>query len=327
MAGGISSFRGIKGVLPGHSVSREGLTGVSLFVFPEGASGAVSVNGFASGTRQIDSLFPHHTVDRIHGILISGGSIFGHESASPVVKTLSREKIGLDTGTLYLPVVPGGVIFDLSFPENREVDFMALGEDAVADALSDRGGEKCQGAGAGATVGNLKGLEYATKTGRGSSIREVSGYHVGVMVILNAFGDVLNDSGKTVAGLRKEEGAEFSDTCAHFRQGFTREPFLTDENTTITLVATDGAMSRKDLGIVAKMTHTVLARYIRPYGSLFDGDTIFAVSTGKSKPVENLMQFATVTGAILYDALMDAVFSAESAGGVPCGREMKKRGG
>jgi L-aminopeptidase/D-esterase-like protein len=323
MNSSVTRLDAVEGIMEGHAVSEHGLTGVSLLIFPEGASASASIRGYASGTRQFDAMSLTHTVERVYGFVASGGSVFGHEAATAIVRMLSANKIGIITGETCVPVVPGAVIFDLSFPGNVKSDYRRLGMDAVEIALAGEESRNWAGAGAGATVGNVRGLRYATKTTRGSSLSVTNeGYHIGAFVVLNAFGDVRDASGTKVAGVRGGSGEGFVDTEDLFRKGFKKEPFSRMDNTTITVIVTDGEISRRELKIVAGNIHNVLGRYIVPYGTIFDGDSVFAFSTGVKARVENLMQFVTIAGDRVYDALMSAVFSAESGGGVICARDI-----
>lgn len=324
----IQSLGSIDGVRIGSAISSSGLSGTSVLLFPDGAVASAEVRGFATGTRQIDSLSLTHTVDRVFGLVISGGSVFGLESSSSVVEMLSREKIGLHTGKAYLPVVPTAVIYDLSFPENEGVDYRALGESALIDALSSGSADETPGAGAGASVGKILGIQHATKTSTGRAVKLLEeGYHVGAMVVLNAFGDVFDGQGRMIAGVRSPGGEGYVRTSELIKKGYTRKPFTGADSTTVTAVVTDGKLGRRELYILSAQVNNFLASLIRPYGSIFDGDIVFSFSTGKRKRVENILKFGAMAEEVVYESLVSAVFSAESSGGMPCAEEIVGRGG
>ncbi|MDH3258221.1 MAG: P1 family peptidase [Deltaproteobacteria bacterium] len=322
------SWQSIEGVIIGKAVSANGLTGTSVLVFPDGAVASAEVRGFATGTRQMDSLSLTHTVEKAYALVVSGGSVFGLDAASAVARELNLKNIGLFTGITSIPVVPTAVIYDLSFPENVGTDYGELGKKAIDDAFSTAVGEEGGGAGAGASVGKILGIERATKTSKGLAARWVKdGYHVGAMVVLNAFGDVYDKKGGIVAGVRRMDGKGYDNSRKLFMEGHTRKPFGVMDSTTVTAVVTDADLGKKELFIVASQINNFLASHIRPYGSIFDGDIVFSLSTGKKGKVDNLLKFIVMAEEVVYESLMVAVFSAESSGGLPCAREIMGEGG
>ncbi len=328
MARKICPWEPIEGVRAGSAVSASGLTGTSVLLFPHSAVGSAEARGFATGTRQMDSLSLTHTVEKIFGLVVSGGSVFGLDAASAVVRELNDRNIGLFTGTTSIPVVPTAVIYDLSFKENVGIDYHDLGRKAVADALSDEGRNNLEGAGAGASVGKILGIESATKTTKGFALRLADeGYAIGSMMVLNAFGDIYDKSGKIIAGVRLPGKGGYGNTREMFLEGYTRKPFGGMDNTTITVVVTDASLEKKEHYIVASQLNNFLSSHIRPYGSIFDGDIVFSLSTGKKERVENLMKYIAMTEEVTYVSLTSAVFSAKSRGGLPCAREITGRGG
>lgn len=321
-------WQSIEGVRIGSATSKTGLTGTSVLLFPDGAVASAEVRGFASGTRQMDSLSLVHTVEKVFALVVSGGSVFGLDAASSVASELNLNNIGLSTGTTFIPIVPTAVIYDLSFPENVGTDYRELGRRAVIDALSKRDSEDIIGAGAGATVGKILGIERATKTSKGFSEKWVEdGYHVGSMLVLNAFGDVYDRGGDIVAGVRLQNGSGYGSTRELFMEGYTKIPFDVMDNTTVTAVVTDGDLGKKELFLVASQINNFLASHIRPYGSIFDGDIVFSLATGKKKKVKNLTKFIVMAEEVVYESLIAAVFTADSSGGLPCAREIMQRGG
>lgn len=255
---------------------------------------AVEVRGLATGTRELGVLALEHLVPRVHAILLTGGSAFGLAAADGVMGWLAERGIGHETAVTPVPIVPAAVIYDLR--SGRERPDSAMGRQACQAAGTGPVPRGRVGAGAGATVGKLGGIENAAPGGLGSAARREGEWTVGALVVVNAVGDVVDPSGRVVAGGRTERprtGAPGS-----------------GENTTLAVVATDAPLDRTDLGRLARMAGTALARRIVPVHTPFDGDVIFAVSpTSAVEPVPSarLLELGVAARDALEEAILDAV--------------------
>nr|VFJ96369.1 MAG: L-aminopeptidase/D-esterase [Candidatus Kentron sp. LFY] len=329
MAAKNNTITAIPGIRVGHYEDRDALRGMTVVRFPrQGAIASVDVRGSAPGTRETDLLDPMGVVERVHAIVLSGGSAYGLESASGVMARLEEEDIGFRTGSsdLVIPIVPAAVIFDL------------LVGNPLVRPTGDWGYESCRrassapvtpgnvGAGLGATVGKLFGSERAMKGGLGSFAMELpGGIEVGAIVVVNAFGDVVDPkTGGIIAGARGEMAGQFADSIQVLLNSAGHGP-LRGMNTTIGIVATNARLNKIQLRKVAQMAHNGLARAIRPVHTLFDGDTVFAVSVSEreieGEPGRSLMMVAVAAQEVLERAIGIAVAEAESVPGIPAARD------
>jgi L-aminopeptidase/D-esterase-like protein len=326
----------VPGVRVGHAEDRQALTGCTVVLFPEeGAVAGMEQLGGAPGTRETDLLHPLHLVDRIHGLVLTGGSAFGLDAASGVVSWLEEHGIGLDTGSARVPIVPAAVIYDLSLGDARVRPDATMGRKAVEAARGAEGGPLPQGnvgAGVGATVGKILGIRHATKAGQGSaSLRLPNGVVVGALMVVNAFGDVVDPGGgQIIAGARNPGGDPlFVDTVAVLRERSTMGPLRFGRQgeerpmgTVIGLVAVGAEMTKEEANIVARMAMAGLARTCRPTFTMLDGDTIFVAATGG--PRVDTSTLGAVAADLVAEAVLQGVRAAESAGGIPCWRELGK---
>ncbi len=307
----------VPGIKVGHAQDEEALTGCTVILCEAGAVGGVDQRGGAPGTRETDLLRPMHMVDKVHAVLLTGGSAFGLDAASGVVRYLEERGTGFDAGVARVPIVPAAVLFDLDIGRADVRPDAAMGYQACLNADAAPPAEGNAGAGMGARVGNVLGIGQATKAGIGTAGIEIAaGLIVGAIVAVNAFGDVVDpDSGRIIAGARSPQGG-LADTLAVLRilagqmaGGFARS------NTVIGVVATNARLTKEGVNKVAQMAHDGLARCIRPAHTMFDGDTIFSLATGE---VES---DASVVGAfaaeVLAQAIIRAVRAARPAAGLP----------
>jgi len=318
MHNGITDVAGIK---VGHFTDRQGITGCTVVLCEGGAVGGVDVRGSAPGTRETDLLRPLNLVQEVHAVVLSGGSAYGLDAASGVMRWLEEHGIGFHVGVGVVPIVPAAVLFDLTIGDPKARPDAAAGYQACQDATDGPVAEGSVGAGTGATVGKLLGPRFATKSGLGTaSVRIGKGVVVGAIVAVNAFGDVVDpESGTIIAGTREPLGKGFVNTVK-LMQGNLGQTVLAFANTTIGVVATDAFLTKEGANKVAQMAHDGLARTIRPVHTMFDGDTIFALATGKA-PKKGSGGDPTVIGTaaaeVLAQAVVRAVRRAESLGGVP----------
>lgn len=313
----------VAGVLLGHEHDLARGSGVTVLLFPGGAVGAADIRGEAAGTRQMDSLLRPHPADRIQGLVLAGGSAFGLDAASGVMRWLEERGRGFPTPAGVVPIVPAAVIYDLGFgdPAFRPTAEMGYAAAAKAtDGLPERGSA---GAGAGATVGKAFGVGRAMKGGFGTASAAGAGALVGACAVVNAFGDVVDPAtGRALAGARTEDGKGLAGTEEAFRAGLCRRPFAPG-NTTLAVVATAEELTRDELAGVARMAHGALCRTIRPVHTPMDGDVVVALSTGGAGRKGNPMQTAVLAADALEKAVVDAVRSARGTAGVPAAGELR----
>jgi L-aminopeptidase/D-esterase-like protein len=324
MKGAITDVEGIR---VGHASNRGAMTGCTVILCEEGAVGGVEIRGSATGTRQIDSLYPVHVVQQVHAILLTGGSSFGLDAAGGVVRYLEERGKGFDVGVTHVPVVPTAVIFDLPLGDYRVRPDADMAYQACLHASSEAVEEGSVGVGTGATVGKLFDLERACKGGVGTASLEAGGVIVGVIAAVNALGDVVDErSGEILVGLRDEEGSRFANTAELLRQGIWKKGFGTSSlgNTTIGVIATNVALNREDTIKVAQMAHNGLARVISPINTTFDGDIVFALSLGQREGEVN--NVGALAEAAIVEAVKRAVMKADGFGMIPAYRDLKGEG-
>lgn len=276
----------VKGIKIGHYTNRDAKTGCTV-ILCDGAVGGVDVRGSAPGTRETDLLRPGNSVERIQAIVLSGGSAFGLAASSGVMKFLEENGLGLNTGDAVVPIVCSAVIYDLGNGSSTvRPDFQA-GYEAAASAGANETRQGLIGAGAGATVGKVLGMEKASCGGLGmSSITLPNGVIVAALVVVNALGDVYSlNSGKIIAGPVSEGG--FMNTSELM---LTMQPAAqAGTNTTIGVIATNAALDKASVNKLASASHDGLAIAIRPVHTMLDGDTMFALSLGNEKADMNVL--------------------------------------
>jgi L-aminopeptidase/D-esterase-like protein len=288
----------------GHVTLATRPTGCTVILAEPAAVAGVDVRGSAPGTRETDLLEPTNLVDRVNAIVLAGGSAFGLDAASGVVRYLDERGIGFPTGYGPVPIVPAAILFDLSLGDPKIRPTADCGYAAAKAASSGPVSEGSVGAGAGATVGKLLGAGRAMKGGVGTAaITLPDGLTVAALVVVNAFGDVIDPAtGQIVAGVRTADGKGLADARALLRSGATSRPPV-GENTTIGVVATNARLTKTQATKVARMAHDGLARAISPAHTAFDGDTIFALATGALGREADV----TTVGALAADAVTLAV--------------------
>lgn len=306
----------VPGIRVGHVTNREAATGCTVVLTPEGATAGVTVYGAAPGSRELTLLAPGRLVDQVHAILLTGGSAFGLAAADGVMRWLEERGCGLQVGEARVPIVPAAVLLDLGVGDAGTRPDGADGYAACEAASTDPVRMGNVGAGTGATVGKILGLAHAMKGGLGSAFALLDdGTAVGALVAVNALGDVVDPAtGQIVAGARDPETGRFAGALNILRQGRARNPLL-GANTTLGIVATDGKFSKAELAVISGMAHNGLARSIYPVHTLFDGDTIFALSTGSRRSDPTAV--GAIAAAVTAEAVLRAIRAAESLHGIP----------
>jgi L-aminopeptidase/D-esterase-like protein len=322
---GLTAVAGLK---VGHHTLAERPTGCTvILVDGDGAVGGISQRGGAPGTRETDLLDPLNTVDKVNAIVLSGGSAYGLEAATGTVRFLEERKIGWKVGAAgVVPIVPSAILFDLPFGGKPHIRPTAECGYKAAEAATDGPvTEGNVGAGAGATVGKM-GMNRAMKSGIGSaSISLPNGLVVAAIVAVNAVGDIIDpESGRVVAGVRTEDGKSLADARTLVRSGalMRRPQPRSGENTTIGLVATNAKLSKAETNRVALMADDGFARAINPAHTPGDGDTVFALATGRWEGEANAMVVGAMAAEAMAEAIVRAAVNAQTSNGVPSAREL-----
>jgi len=298
----------VRGIEVGHAQDDEALTGCTVILCRQGAVAGVDVRGGAPGTRETDLLNPVNLVDRVHAIVLAGGSAYGLDAATGVMRYLDEQRIGFDTGAAKVPIVPAAILYDLGVGRAEIRPDSAMGYRAATSASSAPPSEGNVGAGAGASIGKMRGMKYAMKSGVGTWSMNINGIVIGALVAVNAIGDVMNpNDGKKIAGLRS------GGTLQWMKKN--RADSAVQSNTVIGVVATDATLTKAGATKVAQMAQDGLARVIRPAHTMLDGDTNFALATGEKQA--DVSMVGAFAAEVMAEAILRAVKMASSAGGLP----------
>ena len=308
----------IAGIKVGHASDLEGLTGCTAVLCERGAVAGIDIRGSATGSEEWDLMNPLHLTEKIHAVVLAGGSAFGLEACSGVRRFLEKQGIGFATPYAKVPLVSGAILYDLGIGKPQARPTREMGESAAAAATDDAVAEGNIGAGTGATVGKVAGMAQAMKSGIGSASAALGGAHAGVMVAalaaVNAFGDVMDPHTRNVlAGARRSPTSrEFINTSQAMLQGL-RGGFAT--NTTLVVVATNAILTKAQATKVSQLAHQGMVRAINPVNTSFDGDVVFTLSTGTVAAEINSLGLAAAE--VVAESIVRAVKSAASIGGVP----------
>ena len=307
------SITRVAGIEVGHFTDARRPTGCTVVMAREGAVGGVDVRGAAPGTRETDLLDPCNLVEKVHAIVLAGGSAWGLEAATGAVRWLEERGVGLDVAVGRLPIVPAAVLFDLLVGDMRIRPDAAAGYAACAAASSADPAEGNVGAGAGAVVGKVFGIQHAMKGGVGTASITVDGVTVGALIACNALGDVIDpDTAQVMAGARTDDGRALRDTRRALLCGQPPQPLLAGTNTTIGVVATDAILTKAQAHRLAISAHDGLARSINPVHTMSDGDTLFSLGTGRAGKSLGMMVLATMAAEATARATVRAVQAARS---------------
>lgn len=322
-----SAITDVPGIEVGQAQDDEALTGCTVVLCRRGAVGGVDVRGGAPGTRETDLLDPLNLVSRVHAVLLTGGSAFGLDAASGVMKYLEEQRIGFRVGRQRVPIVPAAILYDLGLGTSTRRPDPEMGYAAAASAQAGPVAEGNTGAGSGATVGKIFGMAGAMKSGLGTASLAIGGgVVVGAIAAVNAFGDVVDPaSGQIVAGARPVKAGpfrlgkagEFADTLQVMKSFVGRRilGLASGRSTVIAVVAVNAKFDKAQAAKVAQMAQDGIARAVRPAHTLLDGDTVFALATGgKRADVSIVGAFAAEA---LAQAILRAVRAARPAGGLP----------
>jgi len=318
----------VDGLRVGHFTLTARPTGCTVIVVDgPGATGGVAQRGGAPGTRETDLLDPANLVDAVNAVVLSGGSAFGLDAAQGVVRYLEERGVGYKTSAGVVPIVPAAILFDLGFGGDPKIRPTAdCGYRAATAATDAAVTEGNVGAGAGATLGKVAGRERSMKSGIGSAaIRLPNGLVVGAIVAVNAIGDVIDPAtGQVVAGARTADGKALADARKLLRDGSLLRAAAprAAENTTIAVVATNARLSKIDVNRVALMADDGLARAISPAHTIGDGDTVFALATGRWAGEADTSIIGALAADVLAEAIVRAAVQATALGGLPAARDL-----
>ena len=303
----------VAGIEVGHFTDDRRPTGCSVVIVRDGAVAGVDVRGAAPGTRETDLLAPTNVVDRVHAILLAGGSAWGLDAASGVMRWLEEQGIGYPAGPVRVPIVPGAVLFDLMVGDPSIRPDAAAGYRACQQASSRPPAQGNVGAGTGASIGKIFGMDRAMRGGIGTASLSLDGVTVGALVACNALGDVIDpNTGQIVAGARTPDGKSLLDSRRALLRGDPLAQILAGANTTIGVIATDAVITKAQASRLATVGHDGLARSINPVHTLSDGDTLFALGTGRAGKELGMMALATMAAEVTALAVLNAVRAAHA---------------
>ncbi len=309
----------VKGIKVGQVQDTEGLTGCTVVICEEGATCGVDVRGSAPGTRETDLLDPINMIQKVHAVVLSGGSAFGLESTCGVSKYLEEHNIGFDVGVAKVPIVVGAVLFDLIVGDPKCRPNIDMGYKACEAATNKELRQGNYGAGCGATVGKIRGPEYCMKGGIGSySIKLENGLVVSALVAVNAFGDVYED-GKLIAGVLDDSKKKNLSTYDILKEGFSKGGFSVD-NTTIGVVVTNAKLDKAGCKKVSQVAHNGYAKSIFPIHTPHDGDTIFTMATGEIE--SDITLVSSIATEVVEKSVINAIKNANSIKNIPSYKEI-----
>jgi L-aminopeptidase/D-esterase-like protein len=298
----------VRGIEVGHAQDEEALTGCTVILCRKGAVAGVDVRGGAPGTRETSLLDPVNIVEKVHAVVLAGGSAFGLDAAGGVMHYLEEQKIGFNTGSAKVPIVPAAILYDLGMGRSDVRPDSAMGYHAAVSASFAAPAEGNVGAGMGASVGKMRGMKYAMKSGVGTWSMNIDRLVIGALVAVNAVGDVVDpNSGKMIAGIRS------GTSLGWMKKNPPRA--AVKSNTVIGVVATNAKLTKSQATKVAQMAQDGLARVVRPAHTMFDGDTIFALATGEQKA--DVSMVGAFAAEVMAGAILRAVKMAAPAGGLP----------
>jgi L-aminopeptidase/D-esterase-like protein len=320
------SIAQISGISVGHWTDEKAAKGCTVVLCPEGAIASVDQRGGAPATRETDLMRMGTLVERVHAISLSGGSAYGLDAATGVMRWLEENGHGFPVTTGVVPIVPAACIYDLGVGEGNKRPGADAGYAACRAAKTGAIEEGSVGAGAGATVGKALGIEQAIKGGIGTAMEvAASGIMVGALVVVNCWGEVVDpSSGGVVAGPCGEKQGSYVSSIEVLREKPPLSPFSAD-NSTIGVVATDAVLTKEGAYRLAVIAQTGLARTIRPVHTPVDGDIIFALATCKNEAATDVLQLGALAALAVERACLRAVQQAKSLGGVPTAAEWAGR--
>jgi L-aminopeptidase/D-esterase-like protein len=312
----------VSGIKVGHYTDKKAVTGCTVVLCEGGAVAGVDVSGSSPGTRETDLLRPGNLVEKVQAIVLSGGSAFGLDAAAGVMKYLEERGFGYETSAGKVPIVPAAIIFDLNIGDSGIRPGANEGYQACLAATDGKVTEGCVGAGTGATVGKILGVERAVKSGLGTASQKIAGdVVVAALVVVNAVGDVMEPgTGKILAGPRKPDGSGFLSTSKLLKGEFKEA--VPPLNTVIGVVATDAKISKTEANKLARVAQVGIARTIDPCHTMYDGDALFTLSLGEKQA--DLSALGAAAAEVVAEAIVRAIQKAKTLAGVPAAKDVSK---
>jgi L-aminopeptidase/D-esterase-like protein len=307
------SINQMQGIRIGNAQDFKAKTGVTVLIFPQGASAGVDISGGCPASRETPVLLPTTAATPVHAIVLSGGSAYGLAASTGVMRYLEEHGMGYDTGFALVPIVCQSSLYDLSYGSATVRPDAAMGYAACCDAMENNKPKNGSwGAGTGATVGKICGMERSMKSGLGIYAVRIGGLQVAAVVAVNAFGDIFDTgTGMKLAGLMNAGRTGFADTKEELYKIKVPQDMFHKNNTTIGAIITNGKFTKSELTKLASMTRNAYARCINPVGTLADGDTIYAASCGETMADMNMT--GTLAADVMAEAIKRAVLTAQMA--------------
>jgi L-aminopeptidase/D-esterase-like protein len=300
----LNSLCDVPGIRIGHAHDERARTGCTVILPDRPAVAGVDVRGSAPGSREIEALKPVRLVQEIHGVLLTGGSAFGLDATGGVQKYLEERGIGYDVQVAKVPIVPTAVIFDLAVGDAKVRPTAEMAYRTCVEASTTETRMGLVGAGCGATVGKIRGMQNCMLGGVGMASWKSGNLAIGALVVVNAVGDVIDpQNGKIIAGAKNDDGS-FVNTQRHLKSNFL-SPFKSWGNTTLAVVATNATFKKEGITKIAEMAQDGLARAILPSHTLYDGDMVFALSVGDEQA--DVMAAGAIAAELVTEAIVRAV--------------------
>ncbi len=313
----------INGIKIGNAQNLESGTGCTVIICEKGCTAGVDVRGGGPASHETELLNPINTVDKIHGVCLSGGSAYGLEASSGVMKYLEERGIGFKVGEIIVPIVCGASIFDLAVGDFKIRPDKKMGYEACLNSEKNIIEEGNVGAGTGASVGKYRGLDRAMKSGLGVYAVQVGDLKVGAVVSVNAVGDIIDvETNKSIAGLLNEEKTKILSTREEIWNDFENQGGKFTGNTTIACLITNAKLTKSEATKIAGMTHNGFARAICPVHTALDGDTIFTMGTGEVE--SNVNTVGSLGAYVMAKAINRAVLKTEGRYGLISSKDLKK---
>ena len=312
----------IKGIKVGHAQDVNGATGCTVILCEQGAWAGVDVRGGAPASRETELLKPVNLVEQIHGVMLSGGSAYGLDAASGAMAYLEEKGVGFDVGVGVVPIVCGASLFDLVVGDPKCRPDKVMGYEACKNADGSDVAEGNVGAGTGASVGKLHGMDHMMKSGLGIYALQVGDLQVAALVAVNALGDVVDvDTGKIIAGLLKEDHTGLTSTVAAMYEQLSRKDNFFSGNTTLGCIVTNAKLTKNQANKIASIAHNGYARAIQPVHTMADGDTIFVMATGEVEAMPDAV--GALATEVMARAINRAAKMAEPAYGLKAARDFE----
>ena len=317
-----NSITDVPGIKAGHYTDRDAATGCTVVLCEEGAVAGVDVRGSAPGTRETDLLKPSNLVEKVHAILLGGGSAFGLDAAGGVMRYLEEKGAGFQTTTLRVPIVSAAVLYDLDTGNPHVRPGIEEGYSACLAADDRTVLEGSVGAGTGATVCKLLGIKSAIKGGIATCSRKLpDNIIVAALFAVNALGDIVDSgTGKVLACPRFPDDLHWTRTNELIASNNFKQDVMST-NTTLGVIATNAMLTKEQVNKVATMAHDGMARAINPSHTMYDGDTIFALSLGNEKG--DISVIGAIAAELTAEAIKKAIIHAETLAGVPAIKDLK----